>query len=389
MFQDRHSNLYTSKTPRPALAPRQANGSTFTGHPGHDTYRMHTAKMAGDPQHTRSGLSFEMQCPISTRYLASQPNTAHAPARPNTPYFSRIPLGYAYAASVPLNEEQLRNKALQYVREYSRSPRKRKMANDIDEISGPVTILPDPHFKLTPLIEQACLLTSLLRVYPQSTDQKGLREDIAMLASIQNQHLADWLNFEVGQSRKMASSHTPRVSRNATILLDKPVSCSVTAEEAVEAERKRKQDEEVRGLLSAGATVWQDGSGLSVADVYSDGKASAAAEGQDEDVTTQEQVVTAAKSFMPLAAKASNTVPDVAIAASSQLSTKGPVEIMPRVVAAAPTTSISGVGPRARLLATPSPRVARVASSPVVRTSGRKRVAPARSRTESGVSSGN
>jgi hypothetical protein len=374
MFQDRHSKLYTSKNSRPAIAPRPANGSTFTGHPGHDMYRMHTAKMAGDPQHTRSGLSFEMQYPISTRYLASQPSTAHAPARPNIPYFPRIPPGYAYAASVPLNEEQLRNKALQYAREYSRSPRKRKMANSIDETSGPVTILPDPHFQLTPLIEQACLLTSLLRVYPQSTDQKGLREDIAMLASIQNQHLADWLNFEVGQSRKIASPHTPRVSRNATVVFDKPAPRSLTAEEVIEAERKRKQDEEVRSLLSAGATVWQDGSGLSVADVYSDGKASTPAEGQDENVTTQEKVVAAAR--------ASNTIPDVAIAASSALSTKGPVEIMPRVVAAAPTTSISGVGPRARLVATPSPRVARVASSPVVRTSGRKRVAPARFGTE-------
>ena len=62
------------------------------------------------------------------------------------------------------------------------------------------TILSDPIFQLAAIIDQTSLLTSLLQVYARSPDQAGLREDIAMLASIQSQHLADWLNFEKGQA---------------------------------------------------------------------------------------------------------------------------------------------------------------------------------------------
>lgn len=131
----------------------------------------------------------------------------------------------------------------------------------------PLTILPDPHFQLTPLIEQASLLTSLLRIYPRSTDQKGLRDDIALLASVQNQHLAGWLDFEVGQARKMAGPHTPRVGRS--MAWREPVPRPPANVDVAEAE-KMQRDDEVRGLLSADAEVWRDGSGVSVADVSSD-----------------------------------------------------------------------------------------------------------------------
>lgn len=422
MFQDRHSKLYTYNAPRPALAPRPANGSTFTGHPSHDMYRMRTAKMAppgwhaSGPQSVRPDLPFEMQYPISTRYLAMQPGTAYPPARSNVPYLPPPSPPYLhYVAPIPLKEEQLRSKALQYVREYSRSSsRKRKIAEDPDETSesdstevdldttlpprpsrfthmpngsaklrgGPVTILPDPHFQLTPLIEQASLLTSLLRVYPRSTDQKGLREDIAMLASIQKQHLADWLNFEVGQSRKIASPHTPRVSRGAAISPTKPVNPTMTASELAEMEKKRKQDNEIRGLLSANAKVWQDGSGLSVVDVFSDDKAATPAEGQDGEVENQERATVATSPPVRSTTGASTAVPDVVTTDSSPPSKPGTwptVKAMPKVV----TTASSPVARSStRKPVTPLPKVARVASSPVVRTSGRKRMAPARFRTE-------
>lgn len=423
MFQNRHSKLYTYKTPRPALEPRPTKRSTFTGHPSHDMYRMRTAKMAAPGWHmsgyqqTQPDLPFEMQFPIAARYLGPQVCTAYPPARPNLQYFPPPSPSYsAYAASMPLNEEQLRSKALQYMREYSRSsPRKRKIAEDPDETSesdatevdldttlplclsrstlmasgsaklrsGPVTIPPDPRFQLTPLIEQASLLTSLLRVYPRSTDQKGLREDIAMLASIQNQHLADWLNFEVSQSRKLASPHTPRVSRGQAISPTKPAISYLTAGELAAAEQKRRQDNEIRGLLSANAKVWQDGSGLSVADVFSDARASTPTEGQDDVIEPQDEgVVVSTLSPVRCTAGTPNTVPNIAITASSpppKPSTRPTLKLMPKVVA---TASSPVVAPRARRLATPSPKVASVATSPVVRTSGRKRMAPARFRTE-------
>lgn len=425
MFQDRHSKLYTYKTPRPALEPRPTNRSTLTGHPSHDMYRMRTAKMAAPGWHvsghqqTQPDLPFEMQFPIAARYLGPQVCTAYPPARTDLQYFPPPSPSYSpYAASVPLNEGLLRSKALQYVREYSRSsPRKRKIAGDPDETSesdsteadldttlplcpsrftlmasgnaklrsGPVTILPDPHFQLTPLIEQASLLTSLLRVYPRSTDQKGLREDIAMLASMQNQHLADWLNFEVGQSRKLASQHTPRVSRSQAISSTKPAIPYLTAGELAAAEQKRRQDNEIRGLLSANAKVWQDGSGLSVADVFSDDQASTPAEGQNDVVEPQDEgAIVSTLSPARCIAGTPTTVPNIAITASSppsKPSTQPIVKSMPKVVA---TASSPVVAPRACRLATPSPKVASVATSPVLGTSGRKRMAPARFRTEQG-----
>lgn len=194
-FQDRHTNLYAYSAPRPALALRPANGRTFICYPGQDMYRMRTAGIAnGVP------LSYQ-DPPFATRHPALQPRVLqYAPVRPRIPY---LPLNHSlpallhYPISTPLNEDQLRSKALQYVQEYSgSSSRKRKIEEDPDETSesnskevdsrvrpslrrpslksttgsharfsrGPVTILPDPHFQLTPLIKQASLLTSLLRV---------------------------------------------------------------------------------------------------------------------------------------------------------------------------------------------------------------------------------
>jgi hypothetical protein len=394
MSQDRHNKLYSYITPRPALTPRAANGTTFTGHPGHDMFRMRAAKMATTGWHVSAPQQDRQDIPFAARHLASQPGGAqYAPAR--IPYFPHPPPAYPHhVIPMHLNEEYLRSKALQYVRECSRSsPWKRKMAEDPDETSesdsteddlavepslrkslfesagdkhvrfknGPVNILPDPHFQLMPLIEQASLLTSLLRVYPRSIDQKGLREDIAMLASVQNQHLADWLNFEVGQSRKIRSPHTPRVSRSLVASPSKPVPRPPSVAEVAEAERRSKQDDKVRGLLSADARVWQDGSGLSVADVYSDGKAS-----------TPERECGGRFEYPEV----SNVlvVPEVFVPAASVTSLTSKNEKR----TASPPVQSRNSGRLVSLL----PKVERVASSPAVRTSGRKRVTPVRFRTE-------
>ncbi|KAF3050033.1 hypothetical protein E8E11_004357 [Didymella keratinophila] len=362
LFQHRHSKLYTYAAPRPALAPRPANGDTFTGHPGHDMFRMRAAKVATTGWHASVSQQERQDLPFATRHLASQPaGIQYIPARPSVPYFPHPPPAYSqYAVTKPLNEEYLRSKALQYIREYSRSsPRKRKIADDPDETSdsdstevdtaveptlrkspfksgggsharfknGPVTILPDPSFQLTFLVEQASLLTSLLRVYPRSTHQKGLRDDIAMLASVQNQHLADWLNFEVGQFRKIASPHTPRVSRDLVTSPSKPVPRLPSAAGLAETERKQEQDDQVRGFLSADAK-------------------------ENASKVTSEVVA-------PVDAMAFLTPKDETQTASSPMQR-----------------------PSSRVLRKLLPKIARVTSSPAVRTSGRKRVAPARFRTE-------
>ncbi|KAF2624920.1 hypothetical protein BU25DRAFT_128690 [Macroventuria anomochaeta] len=403
-FQDRHSKLYTYKPPRPALAPKPANGSTFTGHPNHDMYRMRTAKMAQPVWHLSRnqnvrqglpGLPFEMQYPMSAQYLASQQGAALPPTRPGIQYYAPPPPSYLrHKAPLLPTEEQLRRKAVKHVREYSRSsPRKRKMAVDPEETSesesdevnhnftismrktyptqtpggsaklksSPITILPDPHFQLTPLIEHASLLTSLLRAYPHSADQKGLREDIAMLVSVQNQHLADWLNSEVGQSRKAVPNlHTPCVSRSTTTSLIKPLTHHLTDSELTEAEKKRKQDEEVRGLLSADAKLWQDGSGLGVADVYRGSRASTPAASQDEENEPQEEsAIVATSPPVRCTAEAPAALPDIVATSSSPLartSIGSPVKSLPKVVASAASPVAR---PGTQRLVTPSPKVAR------------------------------
>lgn len=131
------------------------------------------------------------------------------------------------------------------------------------------TIMPDPLFQLDPIIDQTSLLASLLQAYPRSPDQAGLREDIAMLASIQSQHLAGWLNLENGQAGKTAEPHRPRVDRSAKTLPGRATALRAK----VDAEERKKRDDEVRSLLSASAELWQDGLGLSVADVFAETRA--------------------------------------------------------------------------------------------------------------------
>ena len=428
-FQDRHRKLYTYNAPRLALVSKPANGSTFTGDPGHDMYRMRTAKMAlpvwqmGEPQHVRPDLPFEMQYPMSAQYLVSQQSAAHPLTRPAIQYFAPPPLTHPqHMVPHSLNEEQIRRRAVQYVREYSRSSScKRKMVEDRDETSeseseevhqdntiptrkshltqipigsirpksSPVTVLPDPHFQLTPLIDQASLLTSLLRVYPQSADQKGLREDIAMLAPIQNQHLADWLNFEAGQSPKLGNPHTPHVSRSPASSPKKAFTHRLTNSELAEAEKKRKHDDEIRHLLSADAKHWQDGSGLGVADVYAETRPStppSVLDTQDDGeaktaaVSASSPVRCTVNAPVPLSSQ-NGTLPAPTVKVHPAAEVNGERASNPRSESAT-TTSSPPTRSGARSFMTPSPRVARTASSPAARTSGGKRMAAAGFRTE-------
>lgn len=181
-----------------------------------------------------------------------------------------------------------------------------------------------------------------------------------LCSSIQNQYLADWLNFEVGHSQKIASPHTPQVSRGPSAAPGRPVS-RCPSSNIIEAQKQR-QNAEVRGLLCAGAEVWKDGSGLSVADVYSADKASTPKKEQDDGSGVQE-------------------------GAAMVLSDAGVPALSAPVAVVGSAASMPGTNE----LVTPSPRIARIASSPAVRTSGRKRVMPARfgtKRWEFGVACG-
>ncbi|OSS48952.1 hypothetical protein B5807_06867 [Epicoccum nigrum] len=313
MFQDRHSKLYTWKAPPiSSWAPKPADGSTFTGHTGQDMYRMRKAKMACRSQQdvppqmappTKHRMAVQQQMVLQQqRALQQQSVLQQQRAVPAIQHSAPPPMRYSLHTLPPLSGQQTHTRGLQYIQEYSGSTRrKRKMSADHDQGSEPgsgyidqdttvaphmsafqqtssenakkirpIFFLPDVQLQLASIIERASLLTSLLRMYPQSTDPDGSRKEIAMLTSVQSQHLANWLNFEDRQMRKPLNPHTPQPGRRTGSLLAKSLERKSGSSTMVEVDLRRRQDDKMRQLFSADAEHWQDGSGLSVADVYAE-----------------------------------------------------------------------------------------------------------------------
>jgi hypothetical protein len=285
-FKDRHRKLYTYLPDREPLATKPANGSTFTGDKGGDLYRMMNAKVTAarwTPPVTYGnvnyGVPFKVQYPMSAQYLSQRamPPPVQQYDSPYVRYHNNM--GVSLSGD---SEDMLRKKALQHIPDASRPQHHKKMlSGDPDETSTddstPVPmfssmsttarksrklqIYQDPNDHITPLVAQTSLLTSLLQVYPKSSDQLGLREDIAMLVSVQNKRINEWIKSELEISRKRRQSGMDSAN---SVSSREPV----TLEKQNEEMEKHKQDEEMRNLMSAGAGMWQDGSGEGVADVY-------------------------------------------------------------------------------------------------------------------------
>jgi hypothetical protein len=304
-FKKRHRKLYAYHPDRPALAPKPASGNTLTGDKSGDMYRMMNAKgiAAGwtlpltaanstppiapanwtPPTATANvtyGVPFAVQYPMSAQYMSQQPVSVpiHSYESPYARYHNSM--GVTLSGD---SEDMLREKALQYARESSwLHNRKNVLSSDPDETSADesaaaspsitvsmysgsssavkkkkLQVYQDPNKHISPLITQTSLLTSLLQIYHKSTDQKGLREDIAMLVLVQNQRVKEWMRVE---------SETVRERRRS----DAGMSRARRAVNGLLAEEKKKKDNAMRDLLSAGAGMWQDGSGEGVADVFAD-----------------------------------------------------------------------------------------------------------------------
>jgi len=290
-FLGQHKELYALRPARPALASKTANGVRFTGDKGDDMYRMKKAKCTAvgltspvqyqalppQPQQTHAQLPppaaqhqaappsysydygydipFETQYPLSAQYLAHPP-FSDANTSSYTSYHNRMNVSLAGDS-----EDMLRKKAIQFVREYSRPQRHKKVPSiEVDETSASASdsdttvlafsqqprrtktkmrVYQDPNDRIAPLIAHASLLTSLFERYVGSRDQVGLRVDISLLVGVQGQMVGAWMRAEEG------------------------------ANGVLDAEWRR--DEEVRGLLSAEAGIWGDGS-WGVADVFGGGK---------------------------------------------------------------------------------------------------------------------
>jgi len=109
------------------------------------------------------------------------------------------------------------------------------------------------------LIEHASILTSLLQIYPNSSNQRGLREDISMLVSLQNQHIAQWIKVE--------SQHSPK-RRKSNMDSAANVANRTTQSTGLGTRADNEGDKALRHVFSANAAIWQDGTGHGVADVY-------------------------------------------------------------------------------------------------------------------------
>ncbi|OAL56332.1 hypothetical protein IQ07DRAFT_651093 [Pyrenochaeta sp. DS3sAY3a] len=356
-FMDNGYRHINYQPPRPVLAPRPAHGNTFTGHRSHDIYRMMNAKHSAAPRlyngvpHAVPAYTqpFEERYPAIARAAASQRNQP-----PHTPA-THIPSAYVPSAYLPSNygpstygpspyglptygpptytnphthqfppvprfhilpsnhEDDLRKKAMQYIRESSKpDPRKRKLSevdpeetsasesekpskpkarpshnasrsiNSASSVPVPVPVAymspyhmpgvfpvyngPDHNFQVRQLAEYTSLVTALLKAYPDSKDQKGLREDIAMLTSAHNQMFAKWMKDESQSARKRRKSNTDSAIGVDTDEHDTAATPRITSHGPPQ--QKTTQDDVVRQFMSAGAPVWQPGVGLNVADVY-------------------------------------------------------------------------------------------------------------------------
>ncbi|KAF2442832.1 hypothetical protein P171DRAFT_433225, partial [Karstenula rhodostoma CBS 690.94] len=121
----------------------------------------------------------------------------------------------------------------------------------------------DRNLKLAELVDHTHLLTAMLMTYPRSTDQKGMREDIAMLATVANARLASWKSaeseFDRDTRQRLSSAATPSpnmVGPSNTRLDDRKKAAGQVATEGRMG--KRSEGDEVRKYLSAHSEVWDN-----------------------------------------------------------------------------------------------------------------------------------
>ncbi|KAF1837390.1 hypothetical protein BDW02DRAFT_139525 [Decorospora gaudefroyi] len=323
-----YRDLYNYRISGPALAATPANGSTFTGHRGDDLHRMMNAKLTAAPnwnphaawgRNTRT-VPFEVQYSISAHHSAQkQQQSMLIQPSPHAQYYQYQAPPIPYPMLPSQNEDMLRKKAAQCIRESARpSPRKRKLSDvDPEETntddaesekpedvvqssaskkatrlntnslrSPQTTVSPhendklitygDPNLDINRLIEHSSLITSLLHTYPHSTDQTSLRQVISMIVALQNQHITAWINADTQNPRKRSKSNS-----DSAICVDGDVHAST----AVKVQKER--DTALRKVFSADADLWQDGTGHGVVDVFVATAALSPARRLDVDVLTR------------------------------------------------------------------------------------------------------
>lgn len=291
-------------TAPPSFVPARPSKGKSTQLPG----RAATApKVRGQSHHDPFHNRLNEGC-----YPRAYPTTVshHAP-NPLKPYptFYQTPVN-GYYIFPKQDEALLRRRAVQFVLDHTRPrPRKRRLTDDPDATSCsedegearatkrarnnsrtaakmPDTSTPstpstgaseenmfDRNLRLTEVVEHTQLMASLLMVYPYSTDQKGVREDIAMLRSVTDKRLDAWLSaeneyeFETRQRRTYLATTTPtpnlRKSPKKKVLTaghgstkSNVLSTEGVVQKQCSVPGKGGKDDEIKRYLSAESSAW-------------------------------------------------------------------------------------------------------------------------------------
>ena len=146
------------------------------------------------------------------------------------------------------------------------------------------------------LMAHTQLLTNMFDVYPQSRDQAGLREDMGMLISIQNQRFHDWVASEKAErTRKQAKLFNVDLDSDRMVYAfmrggrggDETETETENEDKVAEGKEKTRteKEEDVLKTIDSTAEIWEKSKGLGIVDVFANGDGgSSRVVGEGEDV---------------------------------------------------------------------------------------------------------
>lgn len=212
-----------------------------------------------DPDETSTSESEELTVGPRTSRIAPSAEGIAASSTPKIVSVQQVPVREAVPVSKYVSAD--RNRTFTVLRETDQASSSSIVPNSSTDNTD-----------ITRLTEHTVLLTSLLELYPRSKDQKGLRQDIAMLASVQHQRFEAWHKREADaarQKKKRIQTTLLRASSSSSAAHHGAASGRAASQPLDLGTETTVRDGEIRHLLSARAGLWQDGSGVGVADVYS------------------------------------------------------------------------------------------------------------------------
>ncbi len=318
----------------PALTPKPTNTSVVNGHQSHDIYQMMRAQNIAAYQNQRNSapvplpsmqpVPYQVQYPMSANFIAQPRTIANDPSILYNSIFGLSVSKNSPFTIAPPDEEVLRRKAMQHVREHQRPIQRKRRLFEVDPDETSVSSLEedasvvaktsaaksskpllntiasppyshsvrplqrqgtkpppvhhqqrrqeevdDPNYRVSHLFDQTIILASMLQMYPFSKDKSDFREEIAMLTSVHHEQLIAWKND--GKNAEKAANEA-RKRRKTNAGTDTAATRPTGAGKGNE--KTKNQDNEMREVLSAKSGMWQDGEQQNLADVFAVGPSS-------------------------------------------------------------------------------------------------------------------